>query len=112
MVFDYFLRKMDVFGPLMNEQAQNIKDYKVCKITAQILMHLAINLLYSTYCVQSPDPVTRSLVLAIGVCYHARLQDREDFEQRVAAQFSSPLALPGGAQQFRDEIKLLVITTL
>ena len=57
---------------------------------------------------QSPDPVTRSLVLALGVCYHARLQDRRDFERRVAAEFSPPLTLPGGEQQFRDEIRLYV----
>ena len=53
----------------------------------------------------SPDAITRSLLLAISVCYHARLQDREDYEEGVTAQFVAPLGLPGGAAQFRDEIQ-------
>jgi len=53
----------------------------------------------------SPDPITRSLLLAISVCYHARLQEREDYEEGVAAQFVSPLRLPGGAAQFQNEIR-------
>ena len=48
--------------------------------------------------------VARSLVLAISVCYHARLQDREEYEEGVAKQFT-PSLLPGGVDQFRDEIR-------
>ena len=54
-----------------------------------------------------PNNVSRSLVLALSVCYHARLQDREDYEEGVAYQFTPPLNLPGGAQQFRNEIRWL-----
>lgn len=54
---------------------------------------------------EKTDSLTRSLVLALGVCYHARLQERTDFEEGVVAKFTKPLALPGGAQQFRHEIK-------
>ena len=53
---------------------------------------------------QAPDPITRSLLLAISVCYHARLQEREDYEKDVTAQFIAPLSLPGGAAQFRNEV--------
>ena len=52
-----------------------------------------------------PDPITRSLILAISVCYHARLQEREDYEKGVASQFVFPLRLPGGTAQFRNEIQ-------
>ena len=52
-----------------------------------------------------PDPITRSLLLAISVCYHARLRDREDYEEGVSAQFVAPLGLPEGAAQFRKEIQ-------
>ena len=52
-----------------------------------------------------PDPITRSLLLAISVCYHARLRDREDYEEGVSAQFVAPLGLPGGTAQFRREIQ-------
>lgn len=48
--------------------------------------------------------ITRSLLLAISICYHARLQDREDYEKGVTAEFMVPLRLPGGAAQFRNEV--------
>ena len=48
---------------------------------------------------------TRSLILAVSVCYHARLQDRAEYEQGVAAQFTGPIALSKGAAQFCEEIK-------
>ena len=49
--------------------------------------------------------LTRSLILALSVCYHARLSNREDYEEGVAREFAAPLHLPGGVQQFRDEIR-------
>ena len=49
--------------------------------------------------------LTRSLILAVSVCYHARLSDREEFEERIARKFNAPLVLSGGAQQFRNEIR-------
>ena len=51
------------------------------------------------------DVPTWALVLALSICYHARLQDRDDFENGVVQQFSPPLALTGGVQQFKDEIR-------
>ena len=44
-------------------------------------------------------------MLALSVCYHARLQDRSDYEERVVEHFIGPIDLPGGSQQFRDEIR-------
>ena len=57
--------------------------------------------------VHSSDSIdlTRSLILAVSVCYHARLYDREKFEEQIAQQFTAPLAISGGARQFRNEIK-------
>ena len=49
--------------------------------------------------------LTRSLVLALSVCYHARLQEREEFEEGVVSQFTAPLTLLGKEQQFRMEIR-------
>ena len=42
--------------------------------------------------------------MAIAVCYHARLQDRNDFENFIVDHFSQPFIIPGGKQQFVDEI--------
>ena len=49
--------------------------------------------------------LTTAMILTLSVCYHARLQERADYEELVSASFTSPLNLSGGAQQFRNEIK-------
>ena len=51
------------------------------------------------------DPFTRALILAVSVCYHARLQDRRDYEEGLTEQFVAPLTLPNGVDHFRDEIR-------
>ena len=48
--------------------------------------------------------VTRALVLSMGVCYQARLRDRNAFRERVAAEFRDPLPLSYGGRQIDDEI--------
>jgi len=53
--------------------------------------------------------LTRSLVLAVSVCYHARLGDREEYEKGVVKKFTPPLALPGGREQFRSEIRWYIV---
>ena len=49
--------------------------------------------------------LTRSLILAVSVCYHARLSDRKDYERKVAREFGSPLALSGGKTEFMNVIR-------
>ena len=49
--------------------------------------------------------VTRSLILAVSVCYHSRLCYRSDYEQRISHEFTAPLALPGGAVEFQNIIR-------
>ena len=84
IVFEYFIEKMEVFRLRMDKlkPTRNPETQK-----------------------PSPNPITRSLLLAISVCYHARLQDRVGYEEGVTAQFVAPLGLPGGAAQFRNEIQ-------
>ncbi|VDH93225.1 ubiquitin carboxyl-terminal hydrolase 34 [Mytilus galloprovincialis] len=53
---------------------------------------------------QQMDEVTRSLVLALGVCYHACLKNRDEYRETVAPYFRPPLQLPGGAEQIEEEI--------
>lgn len=53
---------------------------------------------------QHPDNITSALILAVSVCYHARLQDRTEYEEEVSEKFLPPLDLPGGAVQFRNEV--------
>jgi len=54
------------------------------------------------------DDVTRSLVLALGVCYHACLKNREEYREAVAGYFRPPLQLTGGADQIDEEISKYV----
>ena len=49
--------------------------------------------------------LTRSLILAVSVCYHARLSDRKEYERKVAREFSAPLLLSDGKIEFRNVIR-------
>ncbi|KAK2555497.1 E3 ubiquitin-protein ligase rnf213-alpha [Acropora cervicornis] len=53
---------------------------------------------------QPIDEITRALVLSLGVCYQARLQNREPFRRAVAPSFSPPCLLPGGHERILQEI--------
>ncbi|KAL3881517.1 hypothetical protein ACJMK2_027949 [Sinanodonta woodiana] len=52
------------------------------------------------------DDVTRSLVLALGVCYHACLKNREDYRKHVAPYFRAPCYLPNGHAQIEENISV------
>ena len=51
------------------------------------------------------DEISRALILAVSVCYHARLQDRKEYEHGVVKQFKAPLGVPGRTEQFCNEIR-------
>ncbi|XP_052215091.1 E3 ubiquitin-protein ligase rnf213-alpha-like isoform X2 [Dreissena polymorpha] len=51
------------------------------------------------------DKLTRSLILALGVCYHACLKERGAFRTSIAAALKSPFQLPGGAERILQEIE-------
>ncbi len=63
-------------------------------------MHIQNNFKYI-----SPGPIARALILSLNVCYHARLEKKEDYEDGVVQKFTYPIILLNGAQQFRDEIR-------
>ena len=54
---------------------------------------------------ESPGDSARALVLSLSVCYHARLENREEYEEGVAGYFTGPIELIDGADQFRDEMR-------
>ena len=56
---------------------------------------------------QHPSDMTCALILAVSVCYHSRLQDREMYEKEVSSKFVPPLDLPGKEAQFTNEIAWL-----
>ncbi|WAR07202.1 R213A-like protein, partial [Mya arenaria] len=51
------------------------------------------------------DNITRSLILALGVCYHACLKTRQQYRQVIAGHFRQPCSLQGGETQILDEIE-------
>ena len=53
------------------------------------------------------DPITWSLIMALGVCYQARLQNRDEYRQEVSKVFSPPCRLPGGPDRIETEITRL-----
>lgn len=54
------------------------------------------------------NQITWSLILALGVCYQARLQDRGDYREAVGKAFRRPCILPGGPDRIEYEITRLV----
>lgn len=48
--------------------------------------------------------ITRALILAVSVCYHARLQVRKEYEDGIVQQFTNPLVVTG-RDQFCNEIR-------
>ena len=79
------------------------------------------------FIIQPIQPVTRALVLALAVCYHARLPELDDhqiqmrqedavvlgkarfeYRKRIASVFKAPCVLPGGHEQFEEEISRCV----
>ncbi|KAK3585576.1 hypothetical protein CHS0354_036763 [Potamilus streckersoni] len=55
---------------------------------------------------QDHEDITRSLVLALGVCYHACLKNREEYREHVARFFRAPCNLPHGPDQIEQEISI------
>ncbi|XP_021342051.1 E3 ubiquitin-protein ligase rnf213-alpha-like, partial [Mizuhopecten yessoensis] len=56
---------------------------------------------------QDISDIARSLLLALGVCYHACLKKREEYRKAVAPLFTPPCQIPGAdpAQQMLEEIE-------
>ena len=48
--------------------------------------------------------LTRSFILALGVCYQARLRERRPFLEYISQRFRAPCNVPGGAEQIEREI--------
>ena len=66
---------------------------------------ITVVLFYTSLFASQPiDDITRALILSLGVCYHARLQNREPYRKAVATKFVNPCQLPGGARQICKEI--------
>ena len=105
IVFRYFCEKAGTFEDLVAEKAQG----EVCLIIKIVRMGIPSPL----FCFfhqgkQATDAITRALILSLSVCYHARLQDREEYEEAVVYQFRAPLALPQGKEQFCNEMRWYV----
>ena len=76
-----------------------------CASTETPMHYLLITNQQEEFNYKSPGSIARALVLSVSVCYHARLQKREEYENVVVKCFTGPIHLPGGVEQFRDEIR-------
>ena len=54
---------------------------------------------------ESIEKQRRSLILALAVCYIARLEDRSDYYAYIETQFKNDFVLEGGVNQMKNEIK-------
>lgn len=53
---------------------------------------------------QTVIDVTKSLVLALGVCYDACLKNRKEFRKYIVNKFKFPFVLPRGSDEMTDII--------
>ena len=98
IVFKYFCDKSNVFSELVSEMAEDEVSYNVYE-----LFDFSVFLKDK----ESVDFITRALILSLSVCYHARLQERAEYEEGVVAQFMAPLDCDS-VDIFHEEIKWLV----
>ena len=52
------------------------------------------------------DDLSRSLILALGVCYHACLSKREDYRSFISPYFDSICPLKNGPATILEEISV------
>ena len=94
IVFEWFYDK----SKLIEDELKNQKNYKVS------MLYRFLNIFIFISVMQQVDSVVRSLIMAVAVCYHARLQERDDFENSIVNEFLPPFVIPEGRQQFINEI--------
>ena len=89
---------LDWFHSVLHHVEKDLPKESVC-------YYIAINFvcLESLNCVQKCDRHTRALILTIAVCYYAKLQHREDFEEYIAPRLM--INTPNAPKIFREEIQ-------
>ncbi|XP_066922902.1 E3 ubiquitin-protein ligase rnf213-alpha-like [Clytia hemisphaerica] len=88
-VTSWFHEKMGLFLPMIQEFDQE---------------HGIVIDIESKY-QESIEKQRRSLILALAVCYIARLEDRNDYYDYIEKFFINDFALEGGVNQMKNEIK-------
>ena len=60
-------------------------------------------------CLQETNREARSIILTLAVCYHARIQERKNFEQYICSKFKPPISeKPISKENFVKEISRYV----
>ena len=105
LVFTYFFDKMDLLRSALNK--------KLRAENATLTPVTSLNQAGASPAAATPSSatvdLTRSLIFSVSVCYHARLNERKEFEEQIAREFTAPLTLSGGAEQFRNEIRWYIM---
>lgn len=52
--------------------------------------------------------MTKALLLALGICYHASLKSRKEYRDYITRFFISPLELPNGGEEMEGVITRLL----
>ena len=107
LVFQYFYDKMNLLRGAINKK-QSTEEATQAPVAPLIQANVSPSAALAVAPSTATVDLTRSLILSISVCYHARLNDREEFEEEIAHEFTAPLTLSGGADQFRNEIRWYV----
>lgn len=88
-VAKWFHAKHGILGPLLDNARSTFRGYYWKQTQRQV------------------SALATAIVLALGVCYHARLHDRGPYRERVYDILrSAPLSIPGGSEAIESEIRL------
>ncbi|XP_062570766.1 E3 ubiquitin-protein ligase RNF213-like isoform X2 [Saccostrea cucullata] len=92
-VFGWFYNQHEIFAAVDRLEESEV-DEDIDEIPRPVGVHLHAHVM----------KMTRSLLLALGVCYHSSLKSREKYIEYITKFFESPLQLSGGAQEMEREI--------
>jgi len=73
-------------------------------------LEVIVCVIYGIYTLQSVRCETRSMIMTLAVCYHARIQEREKFEDHICPYFGLPLEKIDKTK-FQQEISRFILIT-
>ena len=98
---------ISAFFNLIANSCLHIQVYYVHSNKPPILSNSITTFCFKTllfYVSQGTNRETRSIILTLAVCYHARIQERENFVQHICGKFEPPIS----KEEFVEKISMYV----
>ncbi|XP_062570768.1 E3 ubiquitin-protein ligase rnf213-alpha-like isoform X2 [Saccostrea cucullata] len=104
-VFGWFYNQTNLFEE-MDEIIDDFTDSDTETSEDEVVVHEFVQtFVHKGFKTRDHERITRSIILALGVCYHASLKNREVYRNHISGYFRHPLNLQSGGRQIEKEIK-------